>query len=54
MDEITLLVAASCVALAFIVYLMWRAATKKEWKALTYSEKKQWRNDEEKRNEKQG
>lgn len=52
MDDITLLAAASCVVLAALVYLMWKAATKPEWQDLTASEKKEWRLNEEKRKEK--
>jgi glutamate formiminotransferase len=51
MDDITLLAAASCAALAILVYFMWRAATKPEWQSLTATEKKEWRIDEEKRKE---
>ena len=47
----TLLVAASCVVLAALVYLMWRSATAEEWTSLTQTEKKKWRLDEEKRKE---
>ena len=51
MDEVTALVALSCLALAVLVYLMWRSATATEWQQLTRSEKKRWRNEEEKRKE---
>ncbi|MEM2138016.1 MAG: hypothetical protein QW568_02920 [Candidatus Anstonellaceae archaeon] len=54
MDDITILAAASCVALAALVYLMYRAATKPEWQELTSTEKKEWRMEEEKRKEKAG
>jgi hypothetical protein len=52
MDDTVILVAGACVALAFLVWLMWRAATKAEWGQLTVSEKRRWRIDEEKRKEK--
>jgi hypothetical protein len=51
MDGTVSLVAGSCVVLAFLVWLMWRAATKAEWGKLTVSEKRRWRIDEEKRKE---
>lgn len=49
MDDLTLLVAASCVALAVLVYLMWRDATRASWSEMSVSEKKKWRDEEEKR-----
>jgi len=49
MDEATALVAISCAALAVLVYLMWRSATRQQWGALTQTEKKKWRLEEEKR-----
>ena len=49
MDDVILLVAAACVALAALVYLMWRAATKSEWGDFAKEEKAKWRLDEEKR-----
>jgi hypothetical protein len=49
MDEFTLMIGAACAALAVLVYLMWRAATKQSWGELTKQEKKEWRMDEEKR-----
>lgn len=52
MDETLLLVLGACAALAFLVYLMWREATKPSWGELTHSEKRRWRLDEEKRKEK--
>ncbi len=52
MDDVAILTAASCAALAIIVYLMWRSATGEGWKSLTHSEKKRWRMEEEKLREK--
>ena len=52
MDDVTLLVAASCAVLALLVYMMWRAATGESWRELTHNEKKRWRNEEEKLKEK--
>ena len=52
MDEVTILVAVSCLVLAALVYLMWKAATGKSWQELTHREKKRWRMDEEKLKEK--
>ena len=49
MDDVILLVAAACAALAVLVYLMWRAATKSEWGDFAKKEKTRWR-AEEKRN----
>ena len=51
MDGTVLLIAGACIALAFLVWLMWREATKAEWGQLTVSEKRRWRIDEEKRKE---
>lgn len=51
MDETVLLIAASCVALAVLVYMMWRSAMQEEWRGLTQNEKKKWRVEEEKRKE---
>ena len=48
MDGTTLLIAASCLALAVLVYLMWRSAMQAEWRGLTHREKRKWRIDEEK------
>lgn len=48
MDGTTLLVAACCLALAALVYLMWRSAMQAEWRGLTRDEKRKWRIDEEK------
>lgn len=48
-DDLTLLVAASCIALAILVYLMWKDATGAGWSDLSQSEKKRWREEEEKR-----
>ena len=50
MDNIILLLAAACLALAVLVYLMWRAATKTEWGDFAKKEKTKWRAEEEKRN----
>jgi hypothetical protein len=52
MEDVTLLVAVSCLVLAALVYLMWRAATGSNWKELTHKEKKRWRMEEEKLKEK--
>lgn len=52
MDDVTLLVAASCAVLALLVYMMWRSATGASWRELTHKEKKRWRNEEEKLKEK--
>ena len=52
MDDVTLLVAFSCLALAALVYLMWRSATGASWQELTHREKKRWRLEEEKLKEK--
>jgi len=49
MDETILLVAGACVALAVLVYLMWRAATKSEWGDFAKKEKAAWKAEEEKR-----
>ena len=49
MDDATFLVAACCAALALLVYLMWRSAVAESWQALTHSEKKRWRTEEEQR-----
>lgn len=51
MDGALSLIACSCAALAFLVYLMWKDATKSEWGQLTKEEKRKWRLDEEKRKE---
>ena len=51
MDDIILLLAAACVALSALVYLMWRAATKTEWGDFAKKEKAKWRAEEEKRKE---
>jgi hypothetical protein len=52
MDELTILIAGSCAALAVLVYLMWRSAKKPEWHQLTTREKKSWRTEEEERKQK--
>jgi hypothetical protein len=52
MDESLLIITGACAALAFLVYLMWREATKDEWSDLSVSEKRKWRIEEEKRKEK--
>ncbi len=52
MDDLTLLIVASCAVLAVLVYLMWRAATKPSWQQLTTREKKGWRTEEEERKKK--
>ena len=51
MDDVILLVAAACAALAVLVYMMWRAATKSEWGDFAKTEKAKWRLDEKKRKE---
>ena len=51
MDDVILLVATACVALAVLVYLMWRAATKTEWGDFAKKEKTKWRTEEGKRKE---
>lgn len=51
-DDVTLLVAASCAVLALLVYMMWRSAAGTGWRELTHKEKKRWRNEEEKIREK--
>ncbi|MCX8197295.1 MAG: hypothetical protein N3G80_03205 [Candidatus Micrarchaeota archaeon] len=35
MDTITALIGIACIALALILYLMWRAASSKEWQAIS-------------------
>ena len=52
MDEVTIITLISCVALAVLVYLMYRAATQESWGELTHNEKKKWRVDEENRKQK--
>jgi len=52
MDDATLLAAGACVALAALVYLMWRDATAQSWGEFAKAEKAKWRVDEEKRKEK--
>ncbi|MCX8197672.1 MAG: hypothetical protein N3F07_00545 [Candidatus Micrarchaeota archaeon] len=44
--DIVLLSAAACALLAFLVYLMWKEASKPEWQALAKEEKKDWRKKE--------
>ena len=51
MDDVILLVSAACVALAVLVYMMWRAATKTEWGDFAKKEKTKWKAEEEKRKE---
>jgi len=51
MEEVILLLAVACVALAALVYLMWRAATKSEWGDFAKKEKTKWRAEEETRKE---
>ncbi|MCX6770163.1 MAG: hypothetical protein NT051_05835 [Candidatus Micrarchaeota archaeon] len=48
MEDILIIVGA-CIALAILVYLMWRSATEAEWGTLAKNEKRKWRLDEEKR-----
>ena len=47
MDQTTILVACGCLALALLVYLMWRSAMQSAWRGLTHEEKRRWRIDEE-------
>ena len=49
MEDIILLLAAACAALAVLVYMMWRAATKSEWGDFAKKEKTKWRAEEERR-----
>jgi len=49
MDDVVLLVAGACAALAVLVYMMWRAATKAEWGDFARKEKAEWRAEEQKR-----
>ncbi|MCX6773275.1 MAG: hypothetical protein NTV88_05935 [Candidatus Micrarchaeota archaeon] len=49
MDDVTLLAAVACVALAILVWLMWRSATEPGWSGMSQSEKKRWREEEAKR-----
>ncbi|MFA6329027.1 MAG: hypothetical protein WCY41_06305 [Candidatus Micrarchaeia archaeon] len=51
MDDVILLVAIACVALAALVCLMWRAATKSEWGDFARKEKTKWKAEEEGRKE---
>ena len=51
MDEVLLLISGSCLALAVLVYLMWKSAMKEEWGELAQTEKKKWRIAEENRKE---
>jgi hypothetical protein len=51
MENDVALIAGACAILAFLVWLMWRSATEKDWGTLTATEKKKWRLDEEKRKE---
>ncbi|MFA6213917.1 MAG: hypothetical protein WC717_01435 [Candidatus Micrarchaeia archaeon] len=51
MDDALLLVAFACAALAALVYMMWRDATKSEWGDFARKEKAKWRLDEERRKE---
>ncbi|MCX8174711.1 MAG: hypothetical protein N3E51_00695 [Candidatus Micrarchaeota archaeon] len=54
MDFVTAVIATSCLALAALVYLMWRAATQEDWQGVSYQEKKRWRIEEERRKERSG
>lgn len=54
MDELTILIAASCAVLAILVYMMWRAAVGEEWHGFTRGEKRKWRVEEETRKEEGG
>jgi len=49
MDDVILLVVFACVALAVLVYMMWRAATKSEWGDFAKKEKAKWKVEEERR-----
>jgi len=52
MDDLIILIAASCAALALLVWLMWRDAVRPGWGEMSQSEKKKWREEEEKRKKK--
>jgi len=52
MDDTIILIAASCAALALLVWLMWRDATRSSWGEMSQSEKKKWREEESKRSSK--
>jgi len=54
MDDVILLVAGACAALAVLVYLMWRAATASEWGDFARQEKTKWKAEEQKRKEADG
>lgn len=54
MADPIVVIAGACTILAFLVYLMWREATRPAWGTLTQTEKKRWRVDEEKRKEAKG
>ena len=49
MDDVILLVAAACAALAVLVYLMWRDATAQSWGDFAKKEKTKWKAEEERR-----
>jgi len=53
MDDVVLLAAAACAALAVLVYLMWRDATRQSWGEFAKKEKAAWKTEEEKRKAKQ-
>lgn len=52
MEDVTILIASSCLALALLVYLMWRDATAGGWSEMSQAEKKKWREAESKRSQK--
>lgn len=47
MDDSVVLVAASCAALAVLVWLMWMEANKQEWGGRSQSEKSRWKKEED-------
>ena len=49
MDDTTILAFSACVALAVLVWLMWKSATQAEWGTMSQSEKKKWRQEESER-----
>ena len=49
MDDTLILISVSCVALAVLVWLMWRDAVRPGWGEMSQSEKKKWREEELKR-----
>lgn len=43
MDSYALLALLACAILAFLVYMMWKEATRKEWEDFTKGQKKEWK-----------